>query len=97
MENKELCAICLLNKHCQLNFDYYCQNTFDYLNARNIDISHHKTEELIKCEFIDLCQFKYSNGNQYKSWCVDLKSLNSSFAYCKVRKEVYTSLGNPND
>ena len=43
-----------------------------------------------------MCEHKYTNGNQVKSYCTDLKSLKDSFAYCIIRKEVYKKLGNPN-
>ena len=31
MDKKELCKICLLNKYCQHNFDYECQEAFDHI------------------------------------------------------------------
>lgn len=40
MNKIELCAICLLNKTCQKNFDYECIHTFEYLKQRNISIKH---------------------------------------------------------
>ena len=32
MDKTELCKICLLNKHCQKNFDYECIQAFDHIN-----------------------------------------------------------------
>ena len=88
------CEICKKNVLPANTMTNVCNSCEDKLMNDDIEIEE---EELITCEFIDLCEHKYTNGNnQVKYHCNDLKSLDDSFAYCIIRKEVYKALGNPN-
>lgn len=103
MDKKELCEICLLNEHCQHNFDYECQTAFNKQNKQMTKEEYHIAKEyfklnkkLIQCEFFELCNHKEINGTT-KYHCTDLKSLDDSYAYCIIRKNVLELLGNSDD
>lgn len=43
-ENKEICKLCLHNKHCQFNFDFECQEVYDHFKSMELALEEIKGE-----------------------------------------------------